>query len=71
MPCIREDFKDFEIPENIYLTSINYDTGAKSASGDKKSIIEALKLKDINNIDNKNLILNKGNDKLTSFRQFY
>jgi len=30
-----------------------------------------LKLKDINNIDNKNLILNKGNDKLTSFRQFY
>ena len=67
----KEDFKDFEIPENIYLTSINYDTGAKSASGDKKSIIEALKLKDINNIDNKNLILNKGNDKLTSFRQFY
>ena len=22
----KEDFKDFEIPENIYLTSLNYDT---------------------------------------------
>ena len=28
----KEDFKDFEIPENIYLTSINYDTGIKSSS---------------------------------------
>ena len=46
----KEDFKDFEIPENIYLTSLNYDTGQKSALGDKKSIIEALKFKDINNI---------------------
>ena len=55
----KEDFKDFEIPENIYLTSLNYDTGAKSIPGDKKSIIEALKLKDINNINNKNLIFNK------------
>ena len=41
----KEDFKDFEIPKNIYLTSLNYDTGAKSASGEKNSIIEALKLK--------------------------
>ena len=41
----KEDFKDFEIPENIYLTSLNYDTGAKSAPGDKNSIIEALKVK--------------------------
>ena len=31
----KEDFKDFEIPENIYLTSINYDTGIKSAPGEK------------------------------------
>ena len=67
----KEDFKDFVIPQNIYLTSINYDTGSKSALGDKKSIIEALKLKDINNIDNKNLILNRGNDKLVILRQFY
>ena len=26
----REDFDDFEIPENIYLTTINYDSGKKS-----------------------------------------
>ena len=26
----EEDFKDFNIPENIYLTSLNYDTGLKS-----------------------------------------
>ena len=67
----KEDFKDFEIPENIYLTSLNYDTGVKSTPGEKKSIIEALKLKDINNIDNKNLISTNGSDKIIKFRQFY
>ena len=67
----KNDFKDFEIPENIYLTSLNYDTGQKSALGDKKSIIEALKLKDINNIDNKNLILLERGDKIIKLRQFY
>ena len=67
----KEDFKDFKIPEKIYLTSLNYDTGAKSALGDKKSIIEALKLEDINNINNKNLISTRDNDKEVIFRQFY
>ena len=67
----REDFKDFEIPENIYLTSLNYDTGIKSAPGEKKSITEALKLKDINNLDNKNLITIGSSDKTVKFRQFY
>ena len=67
----KEDFKDFEVPENIYLTSLNYDTGQKSALGDKKSIVEALKLKDINNIDNKNLISTNEDDNIIKFRQFY
>ncbi len=67
----KEDFKDFKIPEKIYLTSLNYDTGAKSALGDKKSIIEALKLEDINNINNKNLISIRDSDKEIIFRQFY
>ena len=67
----KEDFKDFEIPENIYLTSLNYDTGVKSALNEKKSITEALKLRDINNINNKNLISTNGNDKTIIFRQFY
>ena len=39
----KEDFNDFHIPENIYLTSLNYDTGLKSSPGDKNIIIEALK----------------------------
>ena len=67
----KEDFNDFEIPENIYLTSINYDTGKKSSLGDKNSIIEALKVEDINNMNNKNLIPITGNDKTIKFRQFY
>ena len=67
----KEDFGEFQIPKNIYMTSINYDTGIKSTPGDKNSIIEALKLKDINNIDNNNLISTKGRDKIIKFRQFY
>ncbi len=67
----KDDFNEFQVPENIYLTSINYDTGSKSAAGEKNVIIEALKLKDINNIDNNNLILTSGSDKIVKFRQFY
>ena len=67
----KEDFNDFNIPKKIFLTSINYDTGLKSSSGDKKTITEALKLKDINNIGNNNLISINGRDNLVKFRQFY
>ena len=67
----KEDFKDFSIPSNIYLTSINYDTGLKSTSKDKNTIIEALKLRDINKINNNELISISGNDNLIKFRQFY
>ena len=67
----KEDFNEFDIPENIYLTSLNYDTGIKSSSEDKNSIIEALKLRDINNLNNKNLISIDGNDKIIRLRQFY
>ena len=67
----KEDFDDFKIPENIYLTSLNYDTGLKSSEGDNNTIIEALKTKDINNIENKNYISTNGRDNLVKFRQFY
>jgi penicillin-binding protein 1A len=67
----KEDFEDFKIPENIYLTSINYDTGMKSSSGDKNIIIEALKKEDINNIENNSLISVSERDTLIRFRQFY
>ena len=32
----KEDFKDFNIPEHIFLTSLNYDTGLKSSTWRKK-----------------------------------
>ena len=67
----KEDFKEFKIPENIFLTSLNYDTGLKSTLGDKNTIIEALKIKDINNTTNNNLISINKHDNLIKFRQFY
>ena len=67
----KDDFNDFKIPENIFLTSINYDTGTKSAQEDKNSIIEALKMTDINNINNNNLISTNDRDNVIKFRQFY
>ena len=66
-----KEFKDFKIPKEIYLTSLNYDSGLKSSIGDKNTILEALKKKDINNIDNKNLIFINDRDNLIKFRQFY
>ena len=67
----KEDFQEFQIPENIYLTSLNYDTGTKAVAEEKNVITEALKLKDINNIDNNNLISTNRDDKIIKFRQFY
>ena len=67
----KNDFKEFKIPENIFLTSLNYDTGTKSGIGDKNSIIEALKIKDINNLENNNLISTSSRDNIIKFRQFY
>ena len=43
----------------------------KSAPGEKNTIIEALKPKDINNINKNNLISINERDKLITFRQFY
>ena len=67
----KEDFDEFKIPKNIYLTSLNYDTGQISSLKDKNIIIEALKLKDINNLNNNDLISIKDRDTLVKFRQFY
>ena len=67
----KDDFKEFKIPEGIYLTSLNYDSGLKASLGDKNTIIEALKAKDINNINNNKLISFNSYDKLVKYRQFY
>ena len=67
----KEDFKEFNIPKGIYLTSLNYDSGLKSSIGNKNTIIEALKAKDINNIYNNKLISINSYDRLIKYRQFY
>ena len=67
----KKDFKEFKIPDGIYLTSLDYDTGLKASLGEKNTIIEALKGKDINNINNNKLISISSYDKLVKYRQFY
>ena len=67
----KEDFKEFNIPKGIYLTSLNYDTGLNSTLGEKNTIVEALKYKDINNKNNNKLISINSYDKLIKYRQFY
>ena len=67
----QEDFEEFNIPEGIYLTSLNYESGYKSSIGEKNTIIEALKAKDINKTNNNKLISSDSYDKLIRYRQFY
>ena len=67
----KEEFKNFNIPNDIYFAPINYNTGEKTTFGKKKSIIEAFKRRDINNNKNYKLNLDYNYDKLIQFRQFY
>ena len=67
----KEEFKNFNIPNDIYFAPINYHTGEKTTFGKKKSIIEAFKRRDINNNKNYKLNLDYNYDKLVQFRQFY
>ena len=43
MRFLKKILNDFKIPENIFLTTLNYDTGLKSSPGDKKTIIRGSK----------------------------
>ena len=66
-----DDFKEFEVPDGIYFAPINYNTGKQTDFDDKNFILEAFKQKDINSLNNKQLISNYNYDKLIKFRQFY
>jgi len=66
-----DDFEEFEVPNEIYFAPINYNTGKQTDFDDKDFILEAFKKKDINNLNNKQLISNYNYDKLIKFRQFY
>ncbi len=66
-----DEFEEFEVPNGIYFAPINYNTGKQTDFDDKNFILEAFKKKDINNLNNKQLITNYNYDKLIKFRQFY
>ena len=67
----KDDFKEFAIPNGIYFSPINYDTGKEEEFNNPKAIIEAFKSKDINKDENNNLDIKSNYDKLIKFRQFY
>ena len=67
----KDDFKSFLIPEEIFFTAINYNTGKKENFSSSNSIIEAFKLSDINKMKNNNLDKSTNYDSLIKFRQFY
>jgi penicillin-binding protein 1A len=67
----KDDFKPFLIPEEIFFSAINYNTGKKENFSNTDSIVEAFKLSDINKIKNNNLGKNTNYDSLAKFRQFY
>ena len=66
-----DDFEEFKVPNGIYFAPINYNTGRQTDFDDKGFILEAFKKKDINSLNNKQLISNYNYDKLIKFRQFY
>ena len=67
----KDEFKPFIAPEEIYFAAINYNTGKKENFSNKKSIIEAFKLRDIEKMKNNNLDKDLNYDSLVKFRQFY
>ncbi len=68
-----KDFKEFNIPNNIYFASIDYNTGKKSdlKSNNKNIILESFKNNDINKLSNYKLNNINNYDTLVKFRQFY
>ncbi len=66
-----DEFKEFKVPDGIYFAPINYNTGKQTDFDDKNFILEAFKEKDINNLNNKQLISDYDYDKVIKFRQFY
>ncbi len=67
----KEDFKEFSIPETIFFSAVDYDSGEKANLGNKKAIIESFKNSDINKLKNNELEISGNYDKLIKFRQFY
>ena len=67
----KDEFKSFTVPEEIFFTAINYNTGKKENFNNPNSIIEAFKLSGIKKMQNNNLNKDLNYDSLIMFRQFY
>jgi penicillin-binding protein 1A len=67
----KDDFEEFKIPNGIHFAPINYNSGEREEFNNKKSIIEAFKLEDINKIKNNSVDKSSNYGKLVKFRQFY
>ena len=67
----KEEMKNFQAPETINFFPINYNTGENTSFNDPKSIIEAFKENNSDEIKLKNLNLGKKHDKYKVFRRFY
>ena len=67
----KEEMKNFQAPETINFFPINYNTGENTSFNDPKSIIEAFKENNSDEIKLKNLNLGKKHDKYNVFRRFY
>jgi penicillin-binding protein 1A len=67
----NDDPKPFLIPEEIFFSAINYNTGKKENFTNKDSIVEAFKLRDLNRMKDNSLGKNTNYDSLIKFRQFY
>ena len=68
-----KDFKEYNIPNNIYFASRDYNTDKKSdfKFNNKNIILESFKNNDINNLSNYKLNNVNNYDTLVKFRQFY
>ena len=67
----KDEFKSFNVPEEIFFSTINYNTGKKENFSNPKAIVEAFKLRNIEKIRNNNLYKDLNYDSLVKFRQFY
>ena len=63
--------RNFKVPKTINFFPVNYDSGKNTRFDDPKSIIEAFKENNSEEIISKNLNLGKKRDKYNIFTRFY
>ncbi len=67
----KDEFQEFTIPKGIFFAPINYESGEKSNFDEKNTIIEAFKIRDINNLKKNNLDDNNDYGNLYQYKKFY